>query len=71
MTIPDGAGDWVDVDEWSDNAAAHTRFLILSDDYWKLDDNWVHDESFAESYDFNNELIIDRSLNDFVFVQEG
>lgn len=67
MTIPDSSGDWVLDDEWSDNGAAHTRFIITSDDYYKLHENWVNDESFAEVYEFNNQYIIDRSLTDFMF----
>lgn len=71
MTIPDGSGDWVTTDEWTDNAAAHTRFVLTSDDYFKLDENWIEDPDFNEAYQFNDENIIDRSLTDFVFVVAG
>jgi hypothetical protein len=71
MTVPDGSGDWVTSDTWTDNAAAHTRFVLTSDDYFKLDENWIEDADFYEAYQFNDENIIDRSLTDFVFVVAG
>lgn len=71
MTIPDGSGDWVLDDEFSDNATAHTRFVLTSEDYFKLDVNWIEDADAYESYEYNNGLIVDRSLTDFVFGIEG
>lgn len=71
MTIPDGSGDWTDDDEWTDNPAAHTRWLITVSDYFNLDENWIEDDDFYECFQFNNELIIDRSLNDFIFMVAG
>lgn len=70
MTIPD-AGAWTDEDNWTDNPAAHTYFVLTSDDYYKLDADWIEEPDFTESYDFNDELIIDRSLTDFIFVEQG
>jgi hypothetical protein len=71
MTIPDSGGDWVLTDEWTDNASAHTRFVLTSPDYFRLDENWIHDGDFYEAYAFNDQNIIDRSLTDFVFATEG
>ncbi len=68
MTIPDGSGDWVVDDEWTDDPAAQTRFVLTSTDYFKLDTNWIEDDDFYQCYSFNNERIIDRSLSDFVFI---
>lgn len=71
MTIPDGSGDWVLDGEFTDNGTAHTRFVITSGDYYNLDANWIEDADAYESYQFNNEFIIDRSLTDFIFTVEG
>ena len=71
MTIPDDSGDWILNDEWSDNAAAHEWFLLTSDDYFKLDENWLEASDFAETFNYNAGLIIDRSLTDFLFITEG
>lgn len=68
MTIPDGSGDWVLDGEWTDDGAAHTRFVLCSPDYFNLDANWIHEPDFTECYLFNNERIIDRSLSDFLFI---
>lgn len=71
VTIPDASGDWVLDDEFSDNAAAHTWFILTSNDYFKLDENWINPEAANECYLFNAEYIIDRSLSDFIFAVEG
>ena len=71
VTIPDGSGDWVTTDTFDDNAASHTRFILTSEDYFNLDENWIDDEAAYESWLFNKELIIDRSYSDFVFAVEG
>ena len=70
MLTPDGAGDWVTT-QWTNNGAAHTRFLLTSDDYYKLDENWIDDDSFTEVYDYNAEQIFDTSISDFIFVEPG
>jgi hypothetical protein len=69
MPIPT-AGVWGGT-EWTDNAAAHTRFLLTSEDYYKLDENWIDDDTFTEGYDFNAELIFNTEIADFTFVDEG
>lgn len=71
MTLPNGSGSWVLTDEWTDNPAAITRFILLSDDYFKLHPNWVNDASAAECYQFNEAYIIDRSLSDFIYSVPG
>jgi len=71
VTIPDGSGDWVTTDTFSDNPAAITRFILTSEDYFNLDENWIEDDDAYESYQFNAANIIDRSLTDFVFAVEG
>lgn len=70
MTIPDG-DDWNVTDQWSDNPAAHIYWFITSPYYYKLDPNWIDEASFAESYRFNAELIIQRSVSDLTFLVEG
>jgi len=71
MTIPDENGDWTDADEWSDNAAAQARYLLTSGYFFKLDSDWLEDDTFTEAYNYNAEYIVDRSLTDFIFVPEG
>lgn len=70
MLTPDGSGDWVTV-QWTDNGAAHTRFLITSEDYCKLDPNWIDDETFYDTHQYNAEQIFDMSVSDFIFVEPG
>lgn len=71
VTIPDGSGDWVTIDTFSDDTAAIVRFILTSEDYYNLDENWIDDDAAYESWLFNREYIIDRSLTDFVFATEG
>lgn len=71
MTIPDGSGDWVTTGQYTDNGAAHARFMITSEDYWNLDPNWLADDEFYDTYIYNEQAIIDRSLTDFLFVVAG
>jgi hypothetical protein len=68
MLTPDGSGDWVTT-QWTDNGAAHTRFLLTSPDYCNLDENWIDDPSFLETFDYNAEQIFDMSISDFSFVE--
>lgn len=69
MTIPDSSGDWTDTDEWSDNASAQVRWLLTDEHYFKLDAAWLDDAVFLAAYKYCDELIIDRSLSDFVFAR--
>ena len=71
ITIPDGSGDWVTVDTFSDDPAAITRFILTNEHYFNLDENWIDDDAAYESWLFNKTLIIDRSLTDFVFAVQG
>lgn len=72
MTVPDTKGGTFSVpDTWTDNPAAHARFIITSPDYFNLDESWVDDELAVECFDFNNETIIERSQNDLLFAQQG
>ena len=70
VTTPDPDTEIWEITEWSDNAAAHTRFLLTSEDYGKLDANWIDDDAANEVFDFNAEKIFDMSVNDFVFIPE-
>ena len=71
ITIPDGSGDWVTVDTFSDDPAAITRFILTNEHYFNLDEDWIDDAAAYESWLFNKTLIIDRSLTDFVYAVEG
>lgn len=71
MTIPDGSGDWVTTDTWTDNPVAHKRFVLTDDKYFGLDENWIDDDVAYETYLYDEAYIIDRSLTDFVFAVEG
>lgn len=70
MLTPDGSGDWVTT-AWTNNGAAHTRFVITSPDYFKLNAGWIDDNYFTGSFDFNAESIFNTSLSDFTFVDAG
>lgn len=71
VKIPNSLGVWVGAPQWSDNAAAHSRFLITSSDYYQLDESWLDDSYAAESFNFNAEYIFDTSIDDFSFVEAG
>lgn len=68
MTVPDEEGNWVVNDTWTDNGAAHVRFLLTSEDYFKLEADWLEAADFYQTYVFNSQLIIDRSLTDFLMI---
>jgi hypothetical protein len=68
MKIPDGSNVWGGF-EWTDNAAAHIRFLLTDEFYFKLDENWIDDDYFADSFNFNAEEIFNKSISDFIFVE--
>jgi len=70
VTVPDGGGDWAADNVWSDNPAAHARFLITSDDYGKLSSAWLNDESFFNSHQYNDQIIFDSSGSDLLFVPD-
>lgn len=70
MDTPDGSGDWVNF-EFSNNGAAHTRFLLTSNDYCKLAGGWIDDAAFYEVFTFNAEQIFNMSISDFIFVEPG
>jgi hypothetical protein len=71
MTIPDSSGDWVETDEFSDNAAAHTYMFITSPYYFNLNSAWIEATDAATCYDYNSELIITRSSTDFTWLIAG
>lgn len=72
MKQPDATGDWdADPAAWSDNAAAITRFLLTSPDYFKLHENWIDDDYFTAAFRFNSQFIFNTAIDDFLFVEEG
>lgn len=70
MLTPDGSGDWVNT-VWTNNGSAHTRFVLTSPYYFKLDANWIDDDCFTDVFNFNAEQIFNREISDFAFVNEG
>lgn len=70
MLTPDGSGDWVTT-AWTNNGAAHARFVITNEDYFKLAGGWIDDDYFNASFNFTAEQIFNTSLSDFVFVEPG
>lgn len=70
MTIPDGSGDWTNDGQWTDNPAAHKFWLLTGQDYYNLDENWLDLDDATESYNFDAEQIIDKSLTDFAFINQ-
>lgn len=70
MKTPDDAGVW-NTDAWTNNAAAHARFLLTSPDYFKLNEGWIDDADAAECFNYNDELIFNAGVSDFMFIDEG
>jgi hypothetical protein len=56
---------------WTDDPAAHVRFLYTDPNYYNLDPAWIDDDEFGNSYWFNNEYIFNSEVSDFTFVEEG
>jgi hypothetical protein len=56
---------------WTDDPAAHVRFLYTDPNYYNLDEAWIDDVEFGNCYWFNNELIFNSEVSDFTFVDEG
>lgn len=69
VDLPNAAGSWV-LSNWSDNPAAQARFLLTSDNYYKLDKAWIDDAAALESYRFNDEIIFDTSYSDVLFTPQ-
>lgn len=70
MPIPDTSNVWSGA-EWTDDAAAHARFLYTSPDYYNLDEAWIDDDYFGDCFWFNNAYIFNSEVSDFTFVEEG
>lgn len=70
MKIPDGSNVWAG-SEWTDNAAAHIRWVLTDPYYYNLDEDWIDDDHFGDSYWFNEEFIFNSEVSDFTFVDEG
>lgn len=71
VTVPDSDGEWTLTDKFSDNAAAHTRFVLTSNYYYKLSAGWINDESFYRAHRYNDEIIFDASYSDLIFVPDS
>jgi hypothetical protein len=70
MKIPNTSNVWGSF-VWSDDAAAHVRFLYTSPDYDNLSESWIDDNEFGNCFWFNNELIFNSEISDFTFVEAG
>ena len=69
MPTPDvGTREWTVADGWSDNPAAHTRFLLTHPDYFNLDPDWIDEGSFSDAYFYNDEVIYDASNGEVIQV---
>jgi hypothetical protein len=55
-------------DGWTDNPAAHARFLLTNSDYFNLNENWLNDDSFEEAAAYNDEIIYDFSGSELLQV---
>lgn len=70
LEIPNTSNVWSG-SVWSDDAAAHIRFLYTAPNYCNLNEAWIDDDSFGDSFWFNNEYIFNSEVSDFTFVDEG
>lgn len=70
MYTPDASGNW-SVFQWTDNAAAFVYYLLTDSTYYRLHANWIDTAYFTEAYRYNDELIFNTSVDDFIFVEEG
>lgn len=71
MTVPDGTGAWVTTGQFSNNGAAHARWLMTDDKYLKIDESWLADDDFTESFNICDELILLRTASDLVLLVAG
>lgn len=71
LTTPNPATGVWDTQAWTDNAAAITRYLLTSDDYYKLDANWIDDDYALKCFNYNADFIFNTSVSDFLFVEQG
>lgn len=69
MPSPDGLS-WGNYG-YSDNPAAVVRFLLTDQYYYQLDDAWLDNTSFVESFIYCGNKIFNTSVDDFIFVEEG
>jgi hypothetical protein len=66
--LPDSAGVWNQAQRWSDNAAAHTYFLLTDPYYYNLNANWIDQQEAFECFKYNTEYIFDSSNSDVLFI---
>ncbi len=71
LTTPNATTGVWDTTAWTDNAAAHTRYLLTSDDYYKLPTNWIDDTYALACFNYNAELIFNTQISDFLFVAQA
>ena len=71
VTIPDGSGDWTNTDEWSDNAAALTWYLITSPYYYNLSSSWIDASEATACFNYNEAMIIKGVLTDYLWLVAG
>ncbi len=69
--ITPGTDDIWDEFLWTDNAAAHAVFLLTDPNYYKLDENWIDYDYATECFRYNAQPILNTSISDFLFVDEG
>lgn len=72
MPLPDiGTKQWTVTDTWSDNPAAHTRYLLTHPDYFGLDSAWLDDDSFTDAFIYNDGIIYDTSNGEIIQVPDS
>lgn len=69
MPDPDGLS-WGNYG-FTDNPAAIVRFLLTDQYYYQLDEAWLDNTSFVESWTYAGHRIFNTSVDDFIFVEEG
>lgn len=62
---PDNSNEFT-LNDWTDNPVYITRFLLSSQDFWRLGDNFIEDAETLESGAVCDELLLDMSGTDSI-----
>lgn len=71
MTLPNESGVFNLLDRWTDSPVAQARHILTSDDFLKLGANFVDDSINFESYRYCNEILLDTSQSDSVYLPQS
>lgn len=69
MAIPDSAGDF-SLEDWSDNPAFHTRWLLTHDRTFNLDEAFINDPQCIKTACYCDDPVLDRTNGELIVLPD-